>query len=94
MSKQCSTVIDSQDPLMILNILWKKFTSRTKPTVILLVFLFYLCFMYFEIGNEKHFYFSILIFAVKAQIYFIMYAMSIIKVTMCTKDLAYEDSRK
>ena len=57
MSKQCSTVIDSQDPLMILNILWKKFTSRTKPTVILLVFLFYLCFMYFEIGEKQIFIF-------------------------------------
>ena len=55
MSKSCGKAKDSprsgQEVMVMVHGLWKKFSQRTQPKVIMIVFLFYFCFMYIEMGE-------------------------------------------
>ena len=54
MSKSCGKAKDSplsgQEAMVMVHGLWKKVSQRTQPKVIMIVFLFYFCFMYIEMG--------------------------------------------
>ena len=63
MSKSCGKAKDSplsgQEAMVMVHGLWKKFSQRTQPKVIMIVFLFYFCFMYIEMGEFQFSTFSL-----------------------------------